>query len=152
MSSGWPIVVVTGANGYVSTSARIQDVDFTWIMFSGVGFGICHRLLDQLFQTEPPDARPQFTSEGSRASDAHSEIVACEGLTLIMACRSTTRAKVAREKLYRLVDTRIQKEKAKVGYGGHAERFRSNLAIDVYYLDLAVVQTIFQFAEDLSQK
>lgn len=38
------------------------------------------------------------------------------------------------------------------GYDGHAERFEANLTVDVMYLDLAVVSSVFQFSEQIAHR
>jgi 3-keto steroid reductase len=75
-----------------------------------------------------------------------------QGLTLIMACRSTKRAEVARTKLYSHLDAHIEHQKKLPGYDGHADTFRSNLKIEIQYLDLAIIQSILRFGVALSQQ
>ncbi|KAJ7122915.1 3-keto sterol reductase [Mycena epipterygia] len=127
-----PVVVVTGAN-------------------AGVGFGICQRLLFQLCVSNPPDSWPQ---RWARPSDAHgsAEAPSNDGLTLIMACRSTTRAEAARKELYTALDAHIAVLRARPNYDGHADVFRRNLKIEIEYLDLAVLSTVFNFAVQMSKK
>jgi hypothetical protein len=69
-----------------------------------------------------------------------------------MACRSTKRAEVARKKLYCLLDAHIEKQRRQSDYDGHAHEFRRNLNIQIHYIDLAVVSTVFRFAEELLQQ
>ncbi|KAJ7666531.1 hypothetical protein B0H17DRAFT_1089588 [Mycena rosella] len=126
-----PVVVVTGAN-------------------AGVGYGICRRLIFQLCLSNPPDSWPQ---PWVRASDVHgSETPRHDGLTLIMACRSTQRAGAAREELYAELDAHIVGLRAHPGYDGHADTFRKNLQIEIEYLDLAKLSTVFNFATEISKR
>jgi hypothetical protein len=76
-----------------------------------------------------------------------------------MACRSTKRAEVARLELLRLLDADIeslQAKKAKSEASLHelvyALKFRDHLQIDVIPLDLAVMQSVFRFADTLIKK
>ncbi|KAJ6627352.1 hypothetical protein B0H10DRAFT_2288447 [Mycena sp. CBHHK59/15] len=133
----WPVVVVTGANA--SSSGR------------GVGLGICRRLLFQLCLSNPPDSWPQFQTS-PRDGDGAEEPPRGDGLTLIMACRSTQRAEVARKELYNDLDAHIAQLRTHSDYDGHADMFRRNLKIEIAYLDLAVLSTVFNFAERMSNQ
>jgi 3-keto steroid reductase len=124
-----PIVIVTGAN-------------------SGVGFGICQRLLEQLATKGSPDAHASWIT----SPPGSSEQPVCDGLTLIMACRSLKRAEAAKIKLEQSFRRFVQECKKLEGYDGHAERFAANVMIDIIYLDLALVKSVFQFAETVSQR
>lgn len=75
-----------------------------------------------------------------------------DGLTLIMACRSTQRAEAARKDLYKELDAYIARLRARPGYDGHADVFRSNLKIETEYLDLAVLSTVFDFAAQMAKQ
>ncbi|KAJ3534524.1 hypothetical protein NM688_g7122 [Phlebia brevispora] len=134
MTAPRPIIIVTGAN-------------------SGVGFGICHRLLVQLSQKTPPDAQPQFKSLfPGRTPQNTAPTETYDGLTLIMACRSHKRAEKARTKLLKLLDKHIEKEKARPDYDGHAERFKQNLEINFHYVDMSIMSTVFEFCDELSHR
>lgn len=122
----------------------------SFVLFSGIGFGICHRLLIQLSQSSPPDAKPQFRSLRDTGGDVRVE--PCDGLTLVLACRSEQRAMEARKKLLGLLDEHIQQERCKPGYDGHADVFRENLRIDFHPIDLAVVSSVFRFGDRLAEK
>ncbi|KAK7049730.1 3-keto-steroid reductase [Paramarasmius palmivorus] len=127
MVSSWPIIIVTGANG-------------------GVGFGICQRLLYQLSQSTPSDL----------LLGPHGESVdfdfPCEGLTLIMACRSKKRAQAARDQLFSLLDTFILNLRKQPGYDGHADAFRKNVQIDIHELDLGMLKSVGEFTRTVSAK
>ncbi|TFK56202.1 NAD(P)-binding protein [Heliocybe sulcata] len=130
-----PIIVVTGAN-------------------SGIGFGICQRLLLQLSQTLPPDAHPQYhlspEVEPLKVQE-DDPIYPVKALTLVMACRSRKKAEVARTELLHLLDREVEKQKRKRNYDGHAETFRENLRLDIRYLDLSKVASIFKFGDEIMQ-
>ncbi|KAG6820226.1 hypothetical protein H0H93_003728 [Arthromyces matolae] len=130
-----PIVVVTGAN----------SIDHSP---SGIGFGVCQRLLFQLCHTAPPDAFPQsFAVKGDPG-----QLVAYDGLTIVMACRSVKRAEAARTQLYECLDTYIHNLGKKPGYDGHANEFRKNVVIDIIPLDLAATATVYEFTSKLTMK
>ncbi|KAH7916119.1 NAD(P)-binding protein [Hygrophoropsis aurantiaca] len=131
-NSSWPIIVVTGAN-------------------SGVGFGICHRLLLQLSSKSPRDAHPQYDFHNKEKNFEELD-TSYDGLTLILACRSKQRAEVAKEKLYKLVDDHIARLRTSPQYDGHADTFRSNLTIAVHTVDLSHIQSVFRFADEVSTK
>ncbi|KAJ7163812.1 3-keto sterol reductase [Mycena crocata] len=130
--SSWPVVVVTGAN-------------------AGVGLGICRRLLFQLCVSNPPDSWPQ---PWAHAPDTHGspESLRGDGLTLIMACRSTARAEAARKQLYVELDAHIAELRRRPGYDGHADVFRRNAKIEIEYVDFAVLSTVFDFAAQISKR
>ncbi|EIW82457.1 NAD(P)-binding protein [Coniophora puteana RWD-64-598 SS2] len=130
-SRTWPIIIVTGAN-------------------SGVGFGICQRLLVELSQTYPDDAQPSYGFHNQQGADE--KFAACEGLTLILACRSRQRAETARDQLFKFLDDHLEK-RCRIGtLNSHATAFRKNLEIDIHTIDLASVHSIFLFADEVSQK
>ncbi|KAJ4471989.1 hypothetical protein J3R30DRAFT_1015483 [Lentinula aciculospora] len=128
-----PIIVVTGAN-------------------SGVGFGICQRLLYQLSEKTPPDTliEPQELP-GSEKDDRKADQfdLPCEGVTLIMACRSVQRAEVARQMLLHLLDKHVEGLKKIPGYDGHADLFRKNVKIVIHQVDLSSLVTIPKFVREL---
>lgn len=107
--------------------------------YSGVGFGICHRLIFQL-------------STGSRGPASNELELNCDGLTLILACRSKQRAEAARAKLYDIADEQVRRAKRSPDYDGRAEIFRKNLQIAIHILDLADIQSVFHFADEIAQQ
>ncbi|KIO03131.1 hypothetical protein M404DRAFT_1001750 [Pisolithus tinctorius Marx 270] len=125
-----PIIIVTGAN-------------------SGVGFGICHRLLVQLSSNRCEDAYPKYPFHNFLAS-ADPQLP-CEGLTLILACRSRQRAEAAKSQLYSLLDKHISQLRKSPRYDGRADKFRQNLVISVHLIDLACVRSVFDFADEVTQ-
>lgn len=117
---------------------------------SGVGFGICQRLLNHLSQKFPPDAEPQFKSLfPGKAPEDTAPTESYDGLTLILACRSETKALHARQKLLRRLDRHIAVEERKPGYDGHAERFRAHLEINFHSVDMSVASSTFKFCEEI---
>ncbi|KAI0316123.1 hypothetical protein OF83DRAFT_1164480 [Amylostereum chailletii] len=128
MSSS-PIIVVTGAN-------------------NGIGFGICRRLLFQLSLAKPTDATPKF--ERSGAESLHIPYP-CVGLTLIMACRSTERAEAAKMELLQLFEEDVSQSELHKKDTQHVEDFRQNLELKIHKLDLASVQSVLHFADELKQ-
>ncbi|KAG7093621.1 hypothetical protein E1B28_007285 [Marasmius oreades] len=133
MLTPWPIIVVTGANG-------------------GIGFGICQRLLYQLSESSPPDANLPVEQKLSLTGDTDDGIqTPCQGLTLILACRSKKRAEAAMEKLFTLLDEHIEKLKKRKGYDGHAEVFRKNLRLKFHELDLGMLSTVSKFSNELKE-
>lgn len=76
---------------------------------------------------------------------------ACD-LTIIMACRSTQRAEEARQKLFNLLDTRINKIPANTPEHNYATEFRLNLRIEIHRLDLATIRSVLDLSKELPQK
>lgn len=144
------IVLVTGANGCVPPPSYIYFHGHNGRDSRGVGFGTCHRLLNQLSQCRPPDAQPFFTSVHT-SGELPTVEPACD-LTIIMACRSIQRAEEARQKLYNLLDTRINKIPVNTPEHEYATRFRLNLRIGIHKLDLATIRSVLDLSKELPQK
>ncbi|KAI0035642.1 hypothetical protein K488DRAFT_18021, partial [Vararia minispora EC-137] len=123
-----PIIVVTGAN-------------------NGIGFGICRRLLYQLSLSSPTDALPLF--DRTNASNA-GILYPCEGVTLVMACRSIDRAKAARAKLFELFEKDVSRSKLHRNQRRVAN-FKQNIEIDIHRLDLASVQSVLDCCNKLGR-
>ncbi|KZW04404.1 hypothetical protein EXIGLDRAFT_635950 [Exidia glandulosa HHB12029] len=129
------IIVVTGAN-------------------SGVGFGICKRLLFQLSRPDIPDADPQplLVHDDDTGSHAPSPYIGAKELTLVMACRSEQRAAAARTELLTALDRELaRRERASDASVSYARAFRAALRIDYAHVDLTSVSSIFSFCDSLSQ-
>jgi 3-keto steroid reductase len=75
-----------------------------------------------------------------------------EGLILIMACRNAKRAEAAKERLFQLLDIYIEGLKKNVDEYVHAKKFREVVEIQVHDLDLSVMNSVFKFAEEISQQ
>ncbi|EMD32750.1 hypothetical protein CERSUDRAFT_77130 [Gelatoporia subvermispora B] len=132
-----PIIVVTGANG-------------------GVGFGICHRLLVQLAHRNPPDASPRLFSPHPQITIPDSvgshDVPASTGATIVMACRDRTRAERARTQLLGLLDDHIAKLDARSAEGAYAREFRANVELTVMYLDLSIMESVFNFGTEFGER
>ncbi|KAF9076702.1 hypothetical protein BDP27DRAFT_1313759 [Rhodocollybia butyracea] len=133
----WPIIVVTGAN-------------------SGVGFGICQRLLCQLSERTPSDTliKP-LELPGNSYNEIHKADqfeLPCEGITLIMACRSIQRAEIARTKLLQILDKHIEMLRNAPNYDGHAASFRRNVKIAIHSIDLSSLKSIPKFVQELQNR
>lgn len=151
MTSSHPIVVVTGANAYVLQRPFSPTASLT-MPFSGVGFGVCKRLLFQLSYAHPPDSEPEFVNLLDRSSLGSLHVSPCSGLTLVLACRSLSKAEVARKELYAALDEELATRKRQPGYDGHGDLFRANVKINVQYIDMASMGSVFAAAKELSQK
>ncbi|KAH7917328.1 NAD(P)-binding protein [Leucogyrophana mollusca] len=130
-----PCIVVTGAN-------------------SGVGFGICHRLLVQMSSKCPQDGQFQYPFHSTRGQVESLEQpdTSCGGPTLVLACRDLQRGEAARTGLYKLFDQHLHNLRKHRKYDGHADTFRLNLKIQVLVVDLGSIESIFQFRDELSQR
>ena len=125
---------------------------------SGIGFGICHRLLHNVLQnsTTPDDAGPVFPRSGAEGESQGIEYP-CDGLTLIMACRSRQRAENARKKLLKMFEDDVAQ--FLLGSSGReaeterrrVEKFCENLVVEVHLLDLASVKSTLAFADEVTR-
>ncbi|QRV72648.1 GDP-mannose 4,6-dehydratase [Ceratobasidium sp. AG-Ba] len=120
---------------------------------TGVGFGVCHRLLVQLSQSSPPDASPAAQkSPITLDPDDKPTYTPAVGATLILGCRSKQRAEDARERLLQLLDIELARRKAKNIDTKHGELFKQNLEIEIVSLDLSSVDKVFACAESVKQR
>ncbi len=69
-----------------------------------------------------------------------------------MACRSVKRAEAARDKLLQLLDTYIEGLKKSPDEYAHAKQFREVVDIRIHQLDLAVMNSVFRFTEEISRQ
>lgn len=122
-------------------------------VYSGVGYGICQRLLSNFCGAPlPTDALPQpLATPGSP--------VACEytpttKLTLILACRNPKKATAARDGLLQYVDELIAQQQKNVDQKQleRMKEFRKNLEIDLLKLDLASSASAFNFCDEVSSR
>ncbi|KJA21652.1 hypothetical protein HYPSUDRAFT_140311 [Hypholoma sublateritium FD-334 SS-4] len=126
-----PVVIVTGANG-------------------GVGYGVCQRLLVQLYQKNAPDALPQaFVPNADLKERAPAGY---QGITLILACRNTKRGVMARANLVAWLDDHIATllKACSEDDGDYIRDFRCD--IQVLELDLASVTSALRFADTLRKR
>ncbi len=116
--------------------------------YSGVGFGICERLLHQLSHAVPPDIEALNIPTG-----ADSLPIPSDGVTLIMACRSVQRAEAAKKELLQSLDAYIQSRVHTEGVvDEHADSFRLNVEIDVLAVDLADLASVFRFTDRVKKR
>lgn len=141
-SSRHPIIVITGANRFVLKLFFIAKADR---LCSGIGFAICQRLLAQLSCPSPSDALPRDNLSG--APQQQSPFAPTKQLTLVLACRNPKRASTARSRLLNFLDVEVSRQRKSAGYNGHAEDFRRGLNIDFLPVDLASVDSVFEFAK-----
>ncbi|EJU06459.1 NADP-binding protein, partial [Dacryopinax primogenitus] len=106
------VVIVTGAN-------------------SGVGQGICERLVLQMAGALPPLDTPISQEDVSSATS----------ITLIMACRNKKRAAAARTKVL----DRLEQS-------GDQERLRERLRIEPEDLDLGSLHSVYRFCMNMQHK
>jgi 3-keto steroid reductase len=105
-------------------------------------------LLLQVTSKFPTDARPHYDFHVKQNIN---DEVSFSRLTLILACRSRERGEAARDKLYRLVDERVRQLETLPGYDGYAGNFRKHLTIAVHTVDLAHIQSVFRFADEVTK-
>ena len=119
--------------------------------FSGIGYGCCKRLLVQLCQLNPPDARPQAFA--SHISSDEKAPAGYKGLTLIMACRNRKRAETARTKLLRWFDGQVETLRRLPNYDeDYVSNFLRNCHVEIEELDLASVSSVLNFSAVVHQK
>ncbi|KAF8339197.1 uncharacterized protein EI90DRAFT_2967674 [Cantharellus anzutake] len=130
------IAIVTGAN-------------------TGVGFGICLRLLIQLSQQAPSDAQPQERVDPNFALSSRPLVQSpYNSATLVLACRSKERALDARERLLVAFDVELLRRKRnnRGEDDAYARHFRDTLQIDFVQCDLASVSSVFEFCDVVKQR
>jgi 3-keto steroid reductase len=122
-------------------------------VYSGVGFGICQRLLSNFCGAPlPTDALPQ--PQATPGSPVACEYTPTAKLTLILACRNPKKATAARDELLQYVDKLIVQQQNNVDQKQleHAKEFRKNLEIDLLKLDLASSASAFNFCDEVSSR
>lgn len=124
------IVVVTGAT-------------------NGIGFGICHRLIDQLCYPIPPDL---LASTTTTVGEEQEHFFPCSALTLVLPCRSLERGEKTRIRLLDAARACLRQVHSSAEGNRHAERFVSELSIDVLYCDLASINSILEFGRVVCQR
>lgn len=140
------IIVVTGANRCAECIIIILlSTKYT----SGVGFGICQRLLDQLAQSTPPDSLFKLSNDEPTLP---SPLLRTQRLTLVLACRNPERAKRARELLLAGLEKQVGSLKRSPTYDGHAEIFQKSVQIDFIPLDLCSIESVLIFAEEVQRR
>ncbi|KAG0150311.1 hypothetical protein CROQUDRAFT_73125 [Cronartium quercuum f. sp. fusiforme G11] len=160
-----PVILLTGANG-------------------AVGLGISLRLLHQLSQPNQadvsrcnvgdcsPGTKPAcFTVGGYEEEDFQSAYATPNGLTLLLGCRSRTKAEDARATLLRRLKRLFAKESADdqvvsaytfidrvtgqvetISFEIYRQRWLANLRIEFLELDLSDLSSIFRAVDVLKQR
>jgi hypothetical protein len=120
---------------------------------SGVGYGICQRLLSNFCGAPLPlDALPQpLATPGSPLA---CEYTPTTKVTLILACRNPKKATAARDELLQYVDQLIVQQQKTVDQTQLEcmKEFRKNLEIDLLKLDLASSASAFDFCDEVSSR
>jgi 3-keto steroid reductase len=136
----------------------MRKLIFLSFSHSGVGYGICERLLLNFCGGEALDALPQpFASPGNKTP---CEFTPNTRLTLIIACRNPSRASSAKANLLLFLDKHIEKHVKKHSKSdGHRKEhieqmkeFGKNLEIDLLPLDLASIESTFEFCSLVYEK
>ncbi|KAH7103040.1 NAD(P)-binding protein [Auriculariales sp. MPI-PUGE-AT-0066] len=123
------VAIVTGAN-------------------AGVGYGICRRLLSQMSLPDAPDSHAQKLLS---PEDAPSPYDGAHELTLIMACRSRSRAEAAREKLLADFDSELAvRQESDPNSAEYGQQFRAALAVDIVLLDVSDMRSVLSFCDTVS--
>jgi 3-keto steroid reductase len=142
-----PIVIVTGANGFVYVIVKSNDFLHH---HRGVGYGICKRLILQLCQASPSDSRPQAFASGIMSNEPM-EPTRYDGVTLIMACRNMKRADAARKKLIQWFDAELEKVQRSEEDEEYTRLFREGSDVQVAELDLANFSSVLKFAATMNR-
>jgi len=120
---------------------------------SGVGFGICQRLLSNFLGLEQPvDSLPQALA--TPGDTLPCQYTPCTSLTIIMACRSKKAGEGAREKLLKKLDEDI-KYRSKTGTPEQRTRynkFRETVRLDIMPLELSYSSSVLDFCDMVQQR
>ncbi|GJJ07713.1 hypothetical protein Clacol_001918 [Clathrus columnatus] len=126
------IVVITGAN-------------------SGIGYGTCCRLIDQLSYFNPPDAN--FLPPSKEIQNTISPYAGATELTLIVACRNPKYGQETCESLAEYAKKVCRRRQNNPDEDrGHAEKFYQNLKIEFMRLDLGSMDSVFSFAAEAQRR
>lgn len=115
---------------------------------SGVGFGACERLLEQLSSEHQTDANPQFDIP-VESKDVPDERPQWSGLTLIMICRNVPKAEAARDKLLSYLDRVLEARRAKGVADEYGQNFSQNLVIEIEKCDFTSVKSVVDCARGM---
>lgn len=119
--------------------------------YSGVGFGACERLLEQLSSEHQTDANPQFDIP-VESKDVPDERPQWSGLTLIMVCRNMQKAEAARGRLFSYLDRILEARRARGVVDEYGQNFRQNLAIEIEKCDFTSVRSVVDCARGMRTK
>lgn len=120
-------------------------------IYSGVGFGACERLLEQLSSEHQTDANPQFNIP-VESKDVPDERPQWSGLTLIMVCRNMQKAEAARGKLLSYLDQILKARTANGAPDEYGQNFRENLVIEIEKCDFTSVKSVVDCARGMRLK
>ena len=120
---------------------------------SGVGFGICQRLLSNFLGSEQPvDSLPQaLATPGDTLPCPYAP---CTRLTIVMACRSKKHGEEAREELLKRLDKEIEYRSKKgspeqrAGY----KKFRETVRLDLLPLELSISSSVLNSCDIVQQR
>jgi len=118
---------------------------------SGVGFGACERLLEQLSSEHQTDANPQFDIP-VESKDVPDNRPQWSGLTLIMVCRNLQKAEAARGKMLSYLDRILEARRAKGAADDYGQNFRQNLVIKIEKCDFTSVKSVVDCARGMLTK
>lgn len=115
-----------------------------------MGYGVCQRLLVQLYQKMAPDALPQAFVPNAELKERAP--AGYQGVTLILACRNTKRGAMARANLVTWLDGHIATllKACSEDDGDYIHGFRCD--IQVLELDLASVSSTLRFADTVRKQ
>ena len=119
--------------------------------YSGVGFGACQRLLEQLSSEHQTDANPQFDIP-VESKEVPDERPRWSGLTLIMVCRNVQKAEAARGKLLSQLDRILEARRAKGVSDEYGKNFRQNLVIEIEQCDFTSIKSVVGCARGMRTK
>jgi 3-keto steroid reductase len=119
--------------------------------YSGVGFGACQRLLEQLSSEQQSDANPQFDIP-VESKDVPDERPQWSGLTLIMVCRNVEKAEAARDKLLSYLNRILGARRAKGIPDEYGQNFRQNLVIEIEKCDFTSIKSVVVCARGMRTK
>ena len=119
--------------------------------YSGVGFGACERLLEQLSSEHQTDANPQFDIP-VESKDVPDERPQWSGLTLVMVCRNMQKAEAARGKLLSYLDRILETRRARGATDEYGQNFRQNLVIEIEKCDFTSVKNVVDCARGMRTK
>ena len=144
-------IAVTGANKCDPYSFPSRFCGLNLRNSSGVGFGNCQRLLEQLSSEHQTDANPQFDIP-VESKDVPDERPQWSGLTLIMVCRNMQKAETARGKLLSYLDQILEARKVKGVPDEYGRNFRQNLIIEIEKCDFTSVKSVVDCARGMRKK
>jgi 3-keto steroid reductase len=121
-------------------------------MNSGVGYGICQRLLSQMSQRCPSDSSTTLNRHHNSAEPRISSSGPLRSLHLIMACRNLKKAETAKSKLLHWFEKTVKVTSPMGGLNSEQIEFFEKLRVQILPLDLASVQSTFAFCKQVIEK